>query len=112
MSDETLDAQPVVETAKPLRTAAQKEYSRVKRAESRSRARNKRGSGTEIKLKEAVEILLERGLRNQHVIKFCADVLAQAASRNLDILYNRHLFTHGLRATLNKTELPRLPTGK
>ncbi len=108
-TDAVVDAAPAV---KPSRTAAQKEYSRVKKQESRSRARNKVGSDTEIKSKEAAEILSSRGLRNQHVIKFCVDILAQAASRNLNILHNRHLFSHGLRATLNGTELPEIEDGE
>src|SRR6266576_556978 len=90
------------------RTAAEKaamqDYNRKVKKSSRSKQRDQAGSDNKIKQKEAIEILLERGLRNRHVIDFCVNTLAPAACRNLktdgdNISYNRHLFSHGLRAT-------------
>jgi hypothetical protein len=47
------------------------------------------------------------------VIDFCVNILAPAACRNNSgILYNRHLFTQGLRATLNGTALPEIEDGE
>jgi hypothetical protein len=89
-----------------------KDYNRKLKKASRSKQRDQVGSDNKIKQKEAIEILLERGLRNRHVIDFCVNILAPAACRNNPgILYNRHLFTQGLRATLNGTDLPEIEDG-
>jgi hypothetical protein len=91
----------------PLKgTPERRAYDTAQKKKSRTRQRNEADSETKIKPKEAVEILLERGLRNQHVIDFCVNTLALTAHRNLGVSYNRHLFSHGLRAALNDIELP------
>jgi hypothetical protein len=94
------------QVAKKPRTAAQKDYTRVKRQESRTRekARDEKKleqpkCDIEIKNKEAAEILAERGLRNPRVIETCIE-LAEVASRNLRIPFNAHLFSHGVQKTL------------
>src|SRR5216683_7902852 len=96
---------------------AMQDYNRKIKKASRSKKRDQAGSDNKIKQKEAIEILLERGLRNRHVIDFCVNTLAPAACRNLktdgdNIPYNRHLFTQGLRATLNDTETPKVEDGE
>jgi hypothetical protein len=92
----------------PKGTPEYREYAKAAKQKSRKKQRNESDSGIKIKAKEAVEILRERGLRNQHVIDFCVGTLALSAQRNYDAPYNRHLFSHGLRATLNGTELPEI----
>src|SRR6266436_8405516 len=64
-------------------TQAIKDYNRKQKKASRSKQRDQAGSDNKIKQKEAIEILLERGLRNRHVIDFCVNVLTPAACRNL-----------------------------
>jgi len=94
-------------------TQAIKDYNRKQKKASRSKQRDQAGSDNKIKQKEAIEILLERGLRNRHVIDFCVNILAPAACRNNSgIPYNRHLFSQGLRATLNGSELPEIEDGE
>jgi len=72
---------------------------------SRTSQRKPGGLWIKIKSKEAVEIFVSAVSAYQHVIDFCV-TLALSAHRNLGDSYNRHLFSHGLRATLNGTELP------
>jgi hypothetical protein len=95
----------------PKGTAERREYAKAAKQKSRKKQRNEVDSGIKIKAKEAVEILLERGLRNQHVIDFCI-TLALSAHRNCNAPYNRHLFSHGLRATLNGTEPSEIEDGE
>jgi hypothetical protein len=64
-------------------------------------------SNVELKLKDAHSILEERGLRNPHVIEFCAQ-LAETAARLNGIRFNHYLMAHGLRATLSKMKLPEI----
>src|SRR5258708_2287762 len=93
-------------------TPEHREYLKAAKERSRKKQRNEVDSGMKIKAKEAIEILRERGLRNQHVIDFCVSTLALSAHRNLGVSYCRYLFSHGLRATLNDTELPPVEDGE
>ncbi len=96
----------------PKGTPEHREYLKAAKEKSRKKQRNEVDSGMKIKAKEAIEILRERGLRNQHVIDFCVSTLALSAHRNLNVSYCRYLFSHGLRATLNGTELPEIEDGE
>jgi len=109
--DTAAQAAPKKKKVPPKGTAEHREYAKAAKQKSRKRQRNEVDSGIKIKAKEAVEILLERGLRNQHVIDFCV-TLALSAHRHLGVSYNRHLFAQGLRATLNGIELPTIEEGE
>jgi len=74
-----------------------KHKAKDKKAESRT-------SPFELKHREAVAILEQRGLTNTHVIQFCAE-LAERAAKAHKIPFNSYLLTHGLRATLAKEKL-------
>jgi hypothetical protein len=87
---------------------AQNQRAKRERDKAKAEAASlKYNSKEELKLKEAEEILIERGIRHPHVVEFCAE-LAQTAARLNGIPFNHYLLKNGLRATLSKTTLPEI----
>lgn len=92
--------------AKPPRTPEQREYTKIKRRESRARAKTKAekkfqqpSCTDEPTKKDAREILAERGIQNEQVAATLYD-LAKEAAQHHKIPLNYHLLRHGLQETL------------
>ncbi len=77
---------------------------REKAGKKAEKAARERFSEAEVSKKDAKRILLdERQIQNDHVADTIVE-LAEVAARHYRIPFNAHLFTHGLRATLNARE--------
>ena len=77
---------------------------RKRKHDSKNREQKKVGAETynskvELTKAQARDILVERGVKNQHVLDVLLG-LAEVAQEQHRIPYNKYLFTHGLRATL------------
>ncbi len=88
---------------KEYNRSAQKK-TREKKAKKAEKESRECFSAVEVSKKDAKRILLdERQIQNDHVADTIVE-LAEVAARHYRIPFNAHLFTHGLRATLNARE--------
>src|SRR5271169_2274112 len=107
MLEEIVTATGVPTDAAPKKERTPEEKERVRLAVAKHRREKKQDDSsrrwnctTAIKEKEAREILTEdRGLRNPRVIDVCLE-LAELAARELRLVHNRYLFTHGIQKML------------
>jgi hypothetical protein len=96
----------------PDESAAAKKYNNAAQTKSRDKAAKRAAtmarkfdSSEEVSKKEAKRILLdERKIQNEHVADVVVELAEVAARQNGGLVMNRHLFTHGLRATLAALE--------
>jgi hypothetical protein len=102
-----VDYSPFLRGDETLETVSEGTLKKRKFDQAKAASR-KIGSGvfaskTEITKSQAREILVGRGVRNQHVLDTLLD-LAEIAQEHNRIPYNTYLFSHGLRATLQSIE--------
>ena len=95
----------------PSGTPERKKYNNAAQAKSRATAAKRAAtmarrfdSQTEVSKKDAKKILLdERKIQSEHVADTIVELM-EVAARHHHIVFNAHLFTHGLRATLQALE--------